>query len=113
MATYDHLPVYKESYDLLVELFQCAKHFNREYKYTLGEKIRDEVIALILHIYRANSVIDGRAGRLVLARESVELVRLYLRILRDLRQIDLDRFISLNLKIESVSKQLLAWQRKC
>ena len=35
MATYDNLPVYKASYDLLVEIFQFVKTFNKEYKYTI------------------------------------------------------------------------------
>ena len=35
MATYNHLPVYKASYDLLVELFRFTKDFTREYKYTI------------------------------------------------------------------------------
>lgn len=113
MATYDNLPVYKESYDLLVALFKFTKDFGKEYKYTLGESIKKEVVEMITHIYRANSVIEGRAVRIGSARENVEVIRLFLRLLRDLRQIDLDKFILLNMKIESVSKQLFAWQKKC
>jgi len=48
MATYDHLPVYKASYDLLLELFRFAKDFNREYKYTLGESIKTEGFLLFV-----------------------------------------------------------------
>ena len=43
MATYNHLPVYKVSYDLLVELFRFTKDFTREYKYTIGESIKKEL----------------------------------------------------------------------
>lgn len=113
MATYDNLPVYKASYDLLVELFRFTKDFGREYKYTLGESIKKEVIAMITHIYRANSAIDGRAARIQAARENVEVIKLYLRLLKDLKQISLEKFVFLNMKIESVSKQLFAWQKKC
>lgn len=113
MATYDNLPVYRASYDLLVELFRFTKDFSREYKYTLGESIKKEVIEMITNIYRANSAIEGRAARIQSARENVEVIRLFLRLLRDLHQIDLDKFVFLNMKIESVSKQLYAWQKKC
>jgi len=35
MATYDNLPVYKASYDLLLLIFNVVKEFKKEYKYTL------------------------------------------------------------------------------
>lgn len=35
MATYDNLPVYKKSYDLLLQTFEVVKNFEKQYKYTL------------------------------------------------------------------------------
>ena len=35
MATYDLLPVYKSTYDFLLEIFRFSKSFTREYKYTI------------------------------------------------------------------------------
>ncbi len=55
MAIYVHLPVYKASYDLLVEIFKFTKNFSKEYKYTIGEKLKNETTELITNIYRANS----------------------------------------------------------
>ncbi len=110
MATYNNLPVYKTSYDFLVDIFNYTKHFNQEYKYTIGESIKKETIALITNIYRANSS-HSKKELLQSARENLEVVRLYLRLIKDLKQINLKKFIVLNEKIESVSKQLSAWQK--
>jgi len=110
MATYDHLPVYKVSYDLLVELFRFTKDFNREYKYTLGESIKKELVEMIINIYRANSSYS-KSEIIRSARENVEVIRLFLRLLKDLKQINLKKFVFLNEKIESVSKQLSFWQK--
>ena len=55
MAYYDELPVYKASYDLLLEIFRFAKDFTKEYKYTVGESLKKETLELITLIYRANS----------------------------------------------------------
>ena len=38
MALYDQLPIYKDSYDLLLLLYQISKNMDRDYKFTLGEK---------------------------------------------------------------------------
>lgn len=112
MALYNHLPVYKDSYDLLVELFRFVKDFSREYKFTLGESIKKEAIDMITNIYRANS---SRAKGVLIqaARENAETIRLYIRLCKDLQQINLAKFVRLNELIESVSKQLTAWQRSC
>jgi len=110
MATYNHLPVYKASYDLLVELFRFTKDFNREYKYTLGESIKKETVEMIINIYRANSTYS-KEKIIQSARENVEVIRLFLRLLKDLKQVNLKKFVQLNEKIESVSKQLSAWQK--
>ena len=54
MMIYDNLPVYKIAYDLNIELFMLVKSFEREYKYTLGEKLKNNSLKLIINIYKAN-----------------------------------------------------------
>ena len=49
MTTYYNLPVYKQSYDLLLEIFKLTKEFNREYKYTIGEELKKETTAMIIN----------------------------------------------------------------
>lgn len=112
MATYDNLPVYKTSYDMLLELFQTVNGFSRDYRFTIGEQIKNETIGMMLCVYRANKNFDGRKGRIGEAREKVETIRVMLRILKDLKQVSLKKFISLNEKLESVSKQLSLWEGK-
>jgi len=112
VSIYNNLPVYKVSYDFLVEVFNFTKNFDREHKYTIGEVIKKETIEMITNIYRANSnSSQSRWGLIQSARENLEVIRLYLRLIKDLKQINLEKFINLNEKIESVSKQLSAWQK--
>ena len=44
MALYYDLPVYKASYDLLLEIFRFTKEFGKEFKYTVGEKLKNETV---------------------------------------------------------------------
>jgi hypothetical protein len=107
MALAQELPVYKASYDLLLALFMLTKNFNREFKYTIGETLKKEMIELITLIYRANSKRDKK-DVLQEARERIEVVRLFVRLLKDLRQISVKQQVHLNEHIENVSKQLTA-----
>jgi len=111
MGKYDELPVYKASYDLLVEIFRFTKNFIREYKYTVGESLKKETLELITLIYRANSRRDKFAV-IQEARERIEVIRLFVRLLKDLQQISLKKFVNVNKQIENVSKQLTGWQKK-
>jgi hypothetical protein len=46
MRLHYHLPVYKTYYDLLSQIFQFTKDFSREYKYTVGESLKEQRITL-------------------------------------------------------------------
>ena len=111
MARYNELPVYKASYDLLLEIFRFTKNFNREYKYTIGESLKKETLELITLIYRANSKKD-KFQIIQEAREKIEVIRLFVRLLKDLHQINLSKFVQINKQIENISKQLTGWQKK-
>lgn len=110
MATYDELPVYKASYDLLADVFRYTKDFTKEYKYTVGESLKKETIELILLIYRANSK-QSKLETLQTAREKIEVIRLLIRLMKDLHQISIKKFVQISKLIENVSKQLTGWQK--
>lgn len=110
MANYTELNVYKATYSLLFELLSASKSFNRDFKYTLGENLKNEMIDAMMYIWRANSVYD-KEGHIASAREKIEKCRLYIRLLYDLRQISLDHFTKWNIAIQNISKQLTGWDK--
>jgi len=101
MSAYTELPLFKAGYDLTVELFKTTKEFNKEYKYTLGERIKANGLDLMLLLYRANSSKE-KAIILQTAREKLEDIRLCYRLMFDLKQIALKKWVMVNEKIELV-----------
>ena len=110
MTLHSELPVYKASYDLLLEIFQFTKEFSKEYKYTVGESLKNETIELLTLIFRANSRTD-KLQVLQEARERIEVIRLFIRLMKDLHQINIKKFVQVNQKVEEVSRQLTGWQK--
>jgi hypothetical protein len=55
MKLYSDLPVYKDTYKLILCIFQYTKDFSREYKYTVEESLKKETIDLLILIYRVNT----------------------------------------------------------
>lgn len=112
MALFSDLPVYKLGYDLLIQIYERSAIFSREYKYTLGEKLKNEATDMLLNIYKSNkSKKENRGTFIELARQNVETMCLLLRICRDLKVIGLKGFVVLNVQVEDLSKQLAAWQK--
>lgn len=42
MAIYENLPVFKQSYDLLIDIYGMAKNMSRDYRFTIGEELKGE-----------------------------------------------------------------------
>lgn len=110
MTMYDELPVYKATYDLLLAIFMFTGNFKKEFKYTVGESLKKETIELLTLIYRANSRYDKNEV-LQAAREQIEVIRLLIRLMKDMHQIGIEKFVQVNQSVENVSKQLTGWQK--
>lgn len=110
MALYIELPVFKKSYDLVIELFDLYTNLPKSFKYTLGQRIQLESIEMIVNIYKANSNTE-KATWILKIREHVEIIRFLIRVLHDTKQISLKRMVLVNVMIEEISKQLVGWQK--
>jgi hypothetical protein len=110
LALFSDLPVYKATYDLLLAIFRFTKDFSKDYKYTVGESIKKETTELLTLIYRANVKRDKNEV-LQEARERIEVIRLFIRLMKDMQQISIKQFVQINESVENVSKQLSGWQK--
>ncbi|MGK0316870.1 MAG: hypothetical protein ACI86M_003108 [Saprospiraceae bacterium] len=87
MGLHQELPVYKASYDILLAIFEFTKSFIKDYKYTVGESLKKETIELLTLIYRANSR-QNKGDVLQEARERIEVIQLFIRFMKDMKQIN-------------------------
>ena len=109
MAVYDNLPVYKASYDLLQSVYARTGNVPRDVRFTLVETLKNELTEIIVLIYKANTTPD-KLPHIERARELVVSVKVRLRLLSDLRHINLKTYAQFSEQVESVSKQLASWQ---
>ena len=110
MAVYSNLPVFKASYDLVIEVYGICNHLHRDYKYTLGEKLKNTLIDLMVEIYKAHLATD-KLEDVQMCRRQVVAIKIYLRLLHDLKQLSVKRFAILADKMDIISRQLTAWHK--
>jgi hypothetical protein len=54
MPFYTELPVYKDTYPLVLKVFEITRDFPREYRYRVGQDMKRDALHLLRCIYRAN-----------------------------------------------------------
>lgn len=110
MAIYDNLPVFKDTYDLLLQFIRLSGNLQRDFRFTIGERLKTEMMDLCVCIYKANAVQD-KTKFIGEAREKIVTIKINIRVLHDVKQISSKQFALLVDKAESVSKQLAAWDK--
>lgn len=110
MAQYQHLPIYKQTYDLLVRVTEITRGYPRDFKSFAGQ-IREQVMEVVLLIYRANSVRAERVRLLEQIGELMQVIELSLRLSCDLRLISKTQFSSVVAMTDSVIRQASGWRK--
>jgi len=82
MARYEHLPIYREAYDLTGHIEKIVRNFSRYHKYTLGTDLRNGIRATLEKIIEANNAPD-RAERLIELRHQLEGLKVLCRLCHD------------------------------
>lgn len=108
MAQYLHLPIYKQTYDILLRTVSAIKDFPREYKFMLGEKIKDELIELVVIIYRANSAINKKQ-HIESILERIQAIQLLLRLSHDMKILSRRNYAALAQMTDGLGRQAQGW----
>lgn len=111
MSLYAELPIYRDSYSLLLAIYQLTSKFSREYKYTLGQDMKRDALNLFRNLYQANRSVNKRQNLDEFLVE-FELLKLEVRMCVDLRLLSLKKMAEISLLTDNIGKQVNAWKQK-
>jgi hypothetical protein len=103
------LPIYKDTYKLILIIFEQTKHFSREYKYTLGQDMKRDSIQLVRSIYRANRSKEKRQY-LEEFLDNFEILKLEVRLSADLKLLSIKHLSEISKMLDLIGKQATAWK---
>ena len=109
MALCYTLPVYKDTYKLLLKIFEYTKDFSREYKYTLGQDMKKDALKLMRSIYRANKSFEKK-DHLEEFLDNFEILKLELRLSVDMKILSIKKQSELAFLMEEIGKQIVGWR---
>jgi hypothetical protein len=111
LALSHELPIYKDTYKLILLIFERTQHFSREYKFTLGQDMKRDAICLVRSIYRANRNADKRQY-LEEFLDNFEILKLEVRLCADLKLISIKHLSEISQMLEIIGKQATSWKNK-
>ena len=111
MAQYIHLDIYKKAYEFLVYYSCLLVHMQREYRYTIGEKLLNLIIEFIVSIYKANDAKTNiqRENAIKIMIEKIKQISITLRLVNSLKNISNEKYLNCCLFVEDIEKQLSGW----
>ncbi len=112
MVLYNQLPIYRDSYALLLEIYQTTNKFSRDYKYTLGQDMKRDSLLLFRELYGANVSVEKRIEHLDNFLTAFEMLKIEIRLCVDLNVLSIKKLAQLSLLMDSIAKQASAWRKK-
>ena len=109
MAMYYDLPVYRDTYKLILKIFEVTKDFSREYKYTLGQDMKRDALQLVRSIYRANKS-THKKEHLETFLDEFEILKLEIRLCTDMKVLPYKKQAGLSLLMDGIGKQVTGWR---
>lgn len=112
MAQYYHLNIYKTSFEFLSYYSKLFIHFQREYRYTIGEKLLEKITEFTILIYKANGAKaqSERAKYINEMIDTMQYINITLRLCCELKNISKEKYVHCLEYTQNIEKQLSGWQ---
>ncbi|OHC34969.1 MAG: hypothetical protein A2W79_26385 [Pseudomonadales bacterium RIFCSPLOWO2_12_60_38] len=110
MAMHTELAIYNAAMGLLHMATTLTRNIPRDLKQSLGKRVIDECIEVLMLIARANATQDKRP-HLTLLVEKVQVVEFLMRLFKDNRFISVPQHAKAIEVTASIGKQANAWKR--
>ncbi len=113
MARYEHLPIFREVYDLTVHIEKIVRNFSRYHKYTLGTDLRNKSRGILEKIIEANNAREDRAAHLLGLRQELESFKLLARLCHESGGFASTRsYLHVAERITNIARQNEGWLKK-
>ena len=108
MSNTENTAIFKKIYDLILLIYQYVRLFPRQDKFILGERIENAAIDLLESTIKANQLQD-KVSLLLDVNTKLDILRVYIRLAKDLRLLDIKKYEDISGHITEIGKMLGGW----
>jgi len=106
------IPILKKSYDLYKMMDDYRKVIPKQHRFTVFIRGEEAVLDVIENFYQAGYLKGAdRSNLLDKASSRLNMLRLFIRLLKDTKALDNKKYISLQTAIDEIGRMLGGWIR--
>ncbi len=106
------LPIFQKSYDLYKAFYGCRDHIAKQDRHTLWQRSENLVLDLLQSIISASQQEKAqKAATLEQVSVQLNMLRILLRLTKDLKVIDPNKYLTLEERVDEVGRMLGGWLR--
>lgn len=110
MSFQSEIPIIQKVYDFYRELYLAVEKMPKKDKYTLGEKTQRSTLDLIELLIEAGYQEKFKKGTILdRAAVKLDLIKLIVRLGQDLKAIPINKYLSLEEKLQEIGRMLGGW----
>ncbi len=108
----NEVPIIQQTLDLYKELYENIKKFPKKDQYLIGKRCEDALLSFLEYALLASSAPKEQKARLLnIAAGKFDVLKVLLRLARELKILDTKKYIFLEVKIREIGKMLGGWIR--
>lgn len=105
-------PIIQQTFDLYKDLYAHVKTFPKKDQYLIGKRCEDALLSFLEYTLLAASAPKEQKARLLnIAAGKFDVLKILLRLAKELKMLDTKKYIELELKAREVGKMLGGWIR--
>ena len=110
---FSQLIIFQRFYDFILILYPVINRFPKSHRLVLGNQIEKEAVTILVLIIQANSE-TGLKRQLSLKKVSkdLDILRILIRLSKDLRFMSLGQYQVLSKKLNEINKLFFSWSKK-
>lgn len=104
------VPIFQKSYDLYKQMHEYQKLIPKHDRYTVYSRAEDCLLKVLANLFKASAVY--KAEKLVLLEEAsaeLNLLRVFIRLLKDIKSLDNNKYLALQSEIDEIGRMLGGW----
>jgi len=104
------VPIFQKSYDLYKQMHEFQKLIPKHERYTVYSKAEDCLLAILSNLFKASAVDkDSKITLLEVASTELNLLRVFIRLLKDIKSLDNTKYLLLQSEIDEIGRMLGGW----
>jgi four helix bundle protein len=104
------VPIFQKSYDLYKQMHGYQKLIPKHDRYTVCSRAEDCLLAVLSSLFKASAA--NKSDKLVLLEEAsteLNLLRVFIRLLKDVKELDNNKYLALQSEINEIGRMLGGW----